>query len=481
MDITQLAKIIEIGEKRLSEKQLELYANINKDMEKDHGGPYPWQVKFHNVGQDHSERCLMAANQSGKTRVCSAEDAIHLTGMYPKWWHGKKFSGAIKMIVGAVTNQDSRDITQAALLGETDLGTGWIPKQCIDLQSVSYRQCGIGGVIDRVRVRHTSGAWSSLQFMTYEQGVAKWRGRQVHLVHLDEEPPEDIFAEAQTRILTLKGIVILSFTPHLGYDHVVDHFMTGGLGIYVQNATWKDAPHLDEDRMNQLANSYSESERDTRMKGLPMVGSGLVYSVDDKQISCDPFEIPDYWSRISAIDFGLDHPTAVVWMAHDRDSDILYLYDCYRSPGVPEIHAAAIRARPRWIKIAWPHDGLQRGKADGKALKDQYIKLGVNMMHISARYDDSSGGGQGAEAIVAQILSRMKTGRFKVFSHLGDWFEEKRIYHRKDGKIVPKRDDLISATHYGTMMIRHATSTTEMLAPRQMKADTNYNPLSLAM
>ena len=33
------------------------------------------------------------------------------------------------------------------------------------------------------------------------------------------------------------------------------------------------------------------------------------------------------------------------------------------------------------------------------------------------------------------MLDRMETGRFKVFEHLHDWFEEFRLYHRKDGKV----------------------------------------------
>jgi hypothetical protein len=43
------------------------------------------------------------------------------------------------------------------------------------------------------------------------------------------------------------------------------------------------------------------------------------------------------------------------------------------------------------------------------------------------------------------MLDRMKTGRLKVFASLGEWFEEFRLYHRKDGLIVKARDDLLSA------------------------------------
>jgi hypothetical protein len=57
---------------------------------------------------------------------------------------------------------------------------------------------------------------------------------------------------------------------------------------------------------------------------------------------------------------------------------------------------------------------------------------------------------------VTDMLDRMMTGRWKVFSHLNDWFEEFRMYHRKDGKIVKLMDDILSASRYALMMIRFA-------------------------
>jgi hypothetical protein len=43
-----------------------------------------------------------------------------------------------------------------------------------------------------------------------------------------------------------------------------------------------------------------------------------------------------------------------------------------------------------------------------------------------------------------------------VFAGLSEWFEEFRLYHRLDGKIVKERDDLMSATRVGVMMRRIA-------------------------
>jgi hypothetical protein len=54
------------------------------------------------------------------------------------------------------------------------------------------------------------------------------------------------------------------------------------------------------------------------------------------------------------------------------------------------------------------------------------------------------------------MLDRMQTDRWKVFSHLSDWFEEFNLYHRKDGLIVKQGEDLLSASRYAMMMRRKA-------------------------
>ena len=45
-----------------------------------------------------------------------------------------------------------------------------------------------------------------------------------------------------------------------------------------------------------------------------------------------------------------------------------------------------------------------------------------------------------------------------MFKHLNDWWEEFRLYHRKDGGLVKEGDDLMSATRYAIMMLRFATT-----------------------
>ena len=54
------------------------------------------------------------------------------------------------------------------------------------------------------------------------------------------------------------------------------------------------------------------------------------------------------------------------------------------------------------------------------------------------------------------MLTAMETGRFKVFNTEAEWFREKGLYHRKDGKIVKRMDDLMDATRYAYQSQRFA-------------------------
>ena len=91
----------------------------------------------------------------------------------------------------------------------------------------------------------------------------------------------------------------------------------------------------------------------------------------------------------------------------------------------------------------------------------QYANAGLKMLAERATHPPKPGepegsGGNGVEAGLMDMLERMQTGRFKVFSNLDEWFQEFRLYHRKDGKVVKEMDDLMSATRYALMMRRKA-------------------------
>lgn len=422
--------------------------------------PYEWQKEFLNAGAGHPERMLMAANRVGKTDTAAAEIAIHVTGDYPEWWEGKRFYKGVLVWVGSVTNEASRDIVQKALLGGIgeNLGTGYIPLGAI-VGKPHMRQAGVSDVIDKVTVRHKSGGVSEIVFKTYDQGWKKWQGTEPEVVWLDEEPDQyKIFTECLTRTLTSHGVVLVTFTPLLGETELVRHFADVDIpGTYLKRATWDDAPHLSKAEKDRLTLSYPDYEVDARTTGVPILGEGRVWQVAEKDVKCDPFEIPIHFAHIGGVDFGIGHPLANAWIAWNRDQDIIYVYDCYRQKNLtPAFHVPIMNKRGTWIPIAWPHDGMSRDKGGGQPLYRIYLKEGASLLSRTARYDNEIGGAQPVEPIVRELYERMITGRFKVFSTCGQWFEEFRSYHRRDGQIVAVRDDILKATMYAVMMRRFA-------------------------
>ena len=102
---------------------------------------------------------------------------------------------------------------------------------------------------------------------------------------------------------------------------------------------------------------------------------------------------------------------------------------------------------------AWPKDGLQTEKSTGVDLETDYREHGMRMLNGHAVHPS---GGVSVEAGLQQMLNAMLMGKFKVFSHLTLWFEEFDRYHRNEGKVVKKYDDLLDATRYAWMMQRFA-------------------------
>ncbi len=119
---------------------------------------------------------------------------------------------------------------------------------------------------------------------------------------------------------------------------------------------------------------------------------------------------------------------------------------------IPSEFSLYINRTNGWIPVAWPHDGLNREKGSGTQLKEYYT---ANLLEDKATFEN---GTNNVEPGITEILDRMRTGRFKVFSTCEKWLEEFRLYHRKDGKIVKTNDDALDATRYALMMLRYAIS-----------------------
>lgn len=237
--------------------------------------------------------------------------------------------------------------------------------------------------------------------------------------------------------------------------------------------TIDDVEHYSAEEKARIIASYPPHEREARARGIPTMGSGRVFPIEEAAITVEPFAIPDFWPQIGGVDFGIDHPFAAGRLAWDRDTDTVYVTHGYRHRGQhingewtgnPAYHAVTLRAWGSWLPFSWPHDGLQQDRQSGERLSDLYKAHGLNMLPVRATHPDGS---NSVEAGLTEMLERMQTGRFKVFSNVLDFFEEFRLYHRVEGKLVKERDDLISAVRYALMMLRFATTQHPIEKPRE--------------
>jgi phage terminase large subunit-like protein len=441
---------------------LEAAAELRRLRKIDFFTPYPKQQAFFDMGLGLRERLLMAGNQNGKSYAGGAEMAYHLTGEYPDWWLGRRFRHPVKAWGVGQTGTLVRDVQQTILCGnpgvEADFGTGMIPRSAFrDKPSLAR---GVTDAYDTIQVEHkTDGVVdgiSTLSFKSYEQGRAKFQGATLHLVWCDEEPPEDIYQEILTRTAATGGMVYVTFTPLLGMSNVVIRFLnepSPDRGVVTM--TIDDALHISPEQRQKIIDGYAPHEREARARGTPLLGSGRIFTEAEANISEPAIEdVPKSWAKLWSIDFGIGHPFAACLWLWDRDNDVIHLHHVIRmADKMPSDHARAMQPLGAAVPVAWPHDGNNRSTVTGAPLAAAYRQEGLAMLPTHATWPE---GGVSTETGIIEMQMRMATGRLKVANHLSMFFEEYRLYHRKDGLIVKLRDDILSAARIGIMAKRFA-------------------------
>jgi len=448
------AELVVLIDEKLRRERLYAARNAFKSM-------YPWQIEFVEATSKYYESCLCAANQIGKTFTGTTIDAIHLLGDYPDGWTGHRFEAAPLCWGLGYSMEKTRDLLQTALFGiveNGELSGGLVPRERI----VSHESAmGTTNAMRTVRVKHSSGELSTMQFWSYSQGQHAIMGDIVDWFHIDEEPKDqNIRPQVLTRTINgdngRGGRGIYTFTPENGRTELVVQFMDNpSPAQFFMQKGWDDAPHMTAEKRERLIKQYPLHQRDMRTKGIPMLGHGRIYDLGEDYITCDPFHIPDHFFVINGMDFGYDHPQAHIRLVEDRDNDMFYVVNAYKASKVSANDAwGAVKLWSENVPTAWPHDGLQHEKArdDSKQLKVHYEDAGFKMLHSFATWPE---GGNSVETGLYEINDLMRKGKFKIFSGLRQLLDEVLQYHRDDkGKISKTMDDLLDAVRYAYMMRR---------------------------
>lgn len=463
-----------------------MLAKTKRERKLDLYEPYLKQREFHALGATKRERGLIAANRVGKTECAAAEVTMHLVGEYPDDWTGKRFNHPTRWWAAGVDGTTVRDVQQKKLCGDppgldSALGTGYIPKDAIvgspsrlarptNLYDTLTVRCRVNGRLDE-------SALSTLSFKSYPEGREGFQGEGLHGVWLDEQPPDDVYSEAWTRLATTGGHLLLTCTPLKGKTEAIARFMDepaperAYVNMGIQDAARGHDPerphlgHFDPLAIPGIIAGYPAHEREARAYGVPQLGEGRVFLTPEDEFKIERPDVPVFWRKLWGLDFGgvgiNSHPFAAVLLAHDTDYDIVYLLNALRLKGMTRLqHIPKIRQICALAPVAWPHDGNEQREGQGATvtLAHQYkVPMegmpGLNMHHTHATWPQ---GGYSTAAAVDELDERIKTGRFKVVDTETAFFDEYRMYHRDKGLLVKENDDVLSAVFKGLMMLRIA-------------------------
>ncbi|MBS3776404.1 MAG: terminase family protein [Bacteroidales bacterium] len=427
---------------------------------------YQPHLKFFKAGADVNIKAFMGGNRTGKTEGVGAyELTLHATGEYPSWWEGARFKYAPVIWISGKTTTKTRDTLQRKMLGELhSLGTGMLPGDKVDRKNMTMKS-GTTGAVDTCYVEHVSGTKAVIKFKAYAEERQAFESDEVDIIWLDEEPTPGVFGECVTRTISTDrtraaGHVLCTFTPLEGMSEVVLGFMPDGRmpgsdGMYFGNrfvifATWDDVPHLTKEERDRLWNEIPVYQREARTKGVPQLGSGAIYPIDEEDVSVDDFEIPIWWPRAYGLDVGWNW-TAAPWAAYDKESDVLYIYSTYkRGKAEPVVHAQSIKARGDWIPGTIDPNSAGSSQLDGKKVLDEYM----NLLGEIYKADNA------VEAGILKVWNMLSTGKLKVFKSCRPWFDEFRLYRRNErGQIVKNNDHLMDSTRYLCMMFHKIART----------------------
>jgi phage terminase large subunit-like protein len=182
------------------------------------------------AGVEHNERCCLGGNRVGKTfSIGGYETAIHMTGLYPEWWVGRKFTKQILAWAGGTKAVKVRDVNQKFLVGQItpdrQLTGGLIP--AAKLKRFTRKSHGVADAIDQIIVKHKSGWDNTLTFKSYEEGRTSFEAEGIDWIWLDEEPTREIYDECKLRLLTTRGSILSTMTPVEGMTECVLGMLEG--------------------------------------------------------------------------------------------------------------------------------------------------------------------------------------------------------------------------------------------------------------
>ncbi len=211
------------------------------------------------------------------------------------------------------------------------------------------------------------------------------------------------------------------------------------MSVWIGICSSDEVPHLDKDAIADLIARTPPYLRDARFKGIPVMGTGLIYPIpeEDIKVAASSIHMEANWPCGFAMDVSFNK-TAVGFFTKNPVSQVIYLYDChYQGREEPAIHAEAIKSRGAMPGVIAPRAD-NRSADDSKELFKMYTQhYGLDLIRAEASVTTG----------ISEVWQMLQSGMLKVSdaASLEPFWKEFRMYRTKtdkDGNVeVVKKDD----------------------------------------
>lgn len=297
----------------------------------------------------------------------------------------------------------------------------------------------------------TNGAIISVQ--TYDMGRENLQGGNPDWVWMDEEPVDEwVFTELLVRLRTKQWEMLVTMTPLSGLTRLYSFFMEQGswrvktaTEIYIVSSL--DNPFIDTTWTEWL----TEDEYRMRVLGSFESPTWLVYSSFYRpKNTIAHFDKNELWEGLRlyrSIDFGVSHPTGVIFLAQDLD-DNFYVYDeIYRSNTLIEDISNEIKKKSNFDSFEYTlRDSA--AKREGIELEKYWIKTIPADKHSKWENDVSN-----RRAWIMLVNQLLKDWKLIISQNCVNLIKEFETHYYKEGgkkdwEVVKLDDDLLDALRY---------------------------------
>ena len=354
-----------------------------------------------------------------------------------------------------------------------------------------------GGRIDKAYNNRTHilkcSNGSIVDIISHEQPMIKSEGSSKHFIMFDEEPPEDIYISNLMRTTDTAGAIIMAFTPLTGlswsWEKLYRKSFLETSKIKSYHLSTYDNKFLSAESIAEIEDLVvDETDRQIRLYGQFTSRLGLVFTIDPNvhvyhgtPEEWDGDFPPWYFIHIVGIDPGWKHPTGVVWLAVDPETENYYFYDCFKKDGLlPEEVCEVIKERNEThggIKPIYVIDSQANATDDrGSRTVMDYRRAGINPRLGTKRLMDGNLHLARIMKIYNDEITDKLSSKFHIsYEYCTPLLRELTNYERKtqtaDGveRYQSVDDDLIAAARYAVWEAKKAIAAEQIYTKH-----TNY-------